>query len=82
MGYLRSVLRGGDQRPEDLARQRAQRVAQEAARERPATVASARTRAITPAGASPAHGPGSAAAADGTAPTAPATCGAAWLVPV
>ena len=46
-----------------------------------AAVASARTRVITSAGASPAHGPGSPPLPWQSA-TAPATCGAAWLVPV
>ena len=44
-------------------------------------MASARTRAITAAGASPAHGPGRPPEPWQSA-TAPATCGAAWLVPV
>ena len=38
-------------------------------------------RAATPAGASPAHGPGTPPLPKHKA-TAPATCGAAWLVPV
>ena len=46
-----------------------------------AAVASPRTRAITAAGACPAHGPGSPPEPWQSA-TAPAMCGAAWLVPV